>query len=285
MADKTMLFGTEQYIQRVQAPATGMGRNLAQWRDVRTFLNGGAALRQSMMGHMEYSMSWGPFSQDEADKLMNFFNGLYGPGPYYFLDPFAMDKNVLPQYIAAPFVGASDGFSMANPSVVANPSPVAVNGHPMGAAGYTLSATSYSIFFRGLVPAGYKVLVGSFGSVTGTAKMQVGVGFTPSTWVDVPVTTDPNVRFTGSVTNATGADAFFALRWHGGASGGTVTARSLQAIVVPSTATTPTGAFVSGKGSSGIALSSSPQVTGYSAVIPNANVAVSADFIEIGSWA
>lgn len=284
MADRTMLFGTERYIQRVQAPATGMGKNLSQWRDVRTFLNGGATVRSSGVGHMEYNMSWGPFSQDEADKLLNFFNGLYGPGPYYFVDPFAMDKNVLPQYIAASYVGANDGFSMTGGSVTASSTLAAVNGHPSGSANYTLAVGPYPVFFRGLVPAGYKVLVGWFGSATSTAKLQIGLQFTPTAWTDVPVTADSNVRFTTSLTNTTGADAFFSLRWTGGASGGTCAVRSMQAILVPSTAATPTGPFVSGKGSNGVVLSGSPQITGYSAVIPNANIAVSADLIETGSW-
>ena len=65
---------------------------------------------------------------------------------------------------------------------------------------------------------------------------------------------------------------------------GSVQLNGLIAQILPEGETPEPGGFVSGQGHSGLRLNSDPMVTQYSVSIPNAQIGMSADFIETGAW-
>jgi len=63
-----------------------------------------------------------------------------------------------------------------------------------------------------------------------------------------------------------------------------VQVNGLIAQILPNGETPEPGGFISGQGHSGLRLNSDPMITQYSANIPNAQIGVSAEFIETGAW-
>ena len=66
---------------------------------------------------------------------------------------------------------------------------------------------------------------------------------------------------------------------------GTVTINGLIGAIRPNTdPALGSGGFITGHGTTGLALKGEPQLTEYSAGIPNAQIGLSADLIEVGAW-
>lgn len=125
----------------VPAPATGMTYGPKRWSSKTSFLSGGAAVRTSIASHLEYELDWNAISRDSARLIEDMNSGIDGTGLTYFLDPMAMDKNVLPAQWAFPALAALDGpvlWGNARPASV----PTEANdlGYPSTSAQYTAKA-------------------------------------------------------------------------------------------------------------------------------------------------
>lgn len=271
MANKFMYFGTKERMSWVPCPAINAGISTTKWGATSEYLNGGAASRFSTASHGDYTFSWAPSSQDDAYATLDYFDGIFGPAPYYFLSPFAMSTNVLPAWLAAPRLAAEDA-----PSLVRDKRPTATNspansmGYPTKGAFYTLAAGDVFQTFDFPVPPGYTFHLGVKGFVSGTAALTLnGSAVTPGNVTSA-------VRFTHSTTSPWATIS---------ASGvGVLTLDAMMAVVLPTGTTPPTGGFVSGRGNSGVSLKSNPVRTGYSAALENASVGTTVDLIETGGW-
>ncbi len=104
-----MYFGNKGRMTFVKCPDTGMGMNGSRYSAEGVFLNGGAYVRNSATGHRTYDMSWNFLRADEKDDIRAYLDGVYGTGLLYFLDPFAMGRNVLPTCWASPGVAVDGG--------------------------------------------------------------------------------------------------------------------------------------------------------------------------------
>lgn len=127
----------------VPAPATGMTYGAKRWSSKTSFLSGGANVRSSIASHLEYEMDWNAISRDQARRIEDMTSGIDGTGLTYFLDPMAMDKNVLPAQWAFPALSALDGpvlWGNARPASV----PTESNdlGYPATSAQYTAKAST-----------------------------------------------------------------------------------------------------------------------------------------------
>jgi hypothetical protein len=105
----TMWMATEQYGQWIPCPRINMQAGKVSWGVVSKYLNGGNHVRRSLTAAKEYTIEWPLKSRDLLRPILDFADGFYGTGDIYFTDPFAMDKNVLPAYWAAPYLNAIDG--------------------------------------------------------------------------------------------------------------------------------------------------------------------------------
>lgn len=103
-----MYFGNRNRMTWVKCPDTGMGMSRAHWSADGTYLNGGGYVRNSKAGHLVYEMGWNFLNRAQLYAITDYRDGLYGPGSIYFLDPFQMDRNVLPQHWAHPALAGED---------------------------------------------------------------------------------------------------------------------------------------------------------------------------------
>lgn len=281
MAAQNFYFGTAERMAWVPAPRFNMPANNVSWRASGTLLSGGAFARSSTNSHMEYSMAWPLMSREESYSLIDYFNGAYGDGPFYFIDPVAQAYNVLPNWMSLARVQAADGPNMVVGTIpTLSAAATANNGYPTRTATYTLAASQVGKSFAFPVPPGYTLRFGWHGVATGTALIRL-VGATTVTSAAIS-SLGSTTRFNATV--APDSSGFVNIALIGGASGGTLALRGLTAIVLPTATTSPTGDFVSGRGNSGVKLKDDPSVSEYSAVLNNVAIGVSANFIETGAW-
>lgn len=176
MTSKLMYFGTKERLVWVKAPAFNPDISKVGWQATSQFLNGGVNVRRSSTTHKEYQFAWNLASSADIAAISDYADGLFGDGLIYFLDPFAMTTNLMPQYWAAPRLGAGDApvFDLANsvrPSLVSTPANT--YGYPTKSAVYTFGTSSLfsSVFIP--IPPGYALNFGANGSSTGTAAVVV----------------------------------------------------------------------------------------------------------------
>lgn len=113
MADtrNRVYFGNRERMTWVRAPDANYDGSRMGWDgNVTQYLNGGANVRRSTLAHRTYSLTWNMMSRDEIRAIMDYADGMYGDGAIYYLDPFAMDKNLLPQHWAVPSLAYDDPY-------------------------------------------------------------------------------------------------------------------------------------------------------------------------------
>lgn len=280
-----MYFGNRNYMQWIPAPQINFDGSKRGYTSVSTYLNGGAFVRRSTTASKGYNFSWTMKTRDDIRAINDYADGVYGNGPIYFLDPFAMDRNLLPQYWAVPMLASVDAPLLAGQYDEDRPLLTATDtntlGYPPQTATYTLTD---GIKFNTVwipVPPGYSLFVGAHGSATGTA----GVLATPTTGptsvgsgINVPlhaVTDDQRVYTEIDGDAYTGA--IISLKGVGTVSLTGVMAQVLQHPVVPTA-----GGFISGQGHSGCSFTGEPNLSNYSVGLNRAGMTV--DLIETEGW-
>lgn len=280
---KQIWFGTRDYMQWVSAPAINMGASKSGWFNQTNFLNGRATVQRSVSAHKVYNLSWDLTSRENIRAITDYADGIYGLGPIYWADPFAMDTNLLPQVWAAPALGAYDGLVLNGtedrPAIVQTP--LNSFGFPINSALYTVSPLIEKPSVWIPIPPGYAAWVGAHGQ-TGTGGTVV---VTPTTG---PTTTAPAQALTLlPVTGSTRVNTTFSSVNYGGilvslGGSGTITLSALTVQVFPLGATPASGGFISGQGHSGCSFSEQPSLTQYNAALDK--VGLSADLVETDQW-
>lgn len=277
---RSVFFGTEGRMTWIKAPAINVGMSKGKWTSSGVMLNGGAYELSSNYAHRKFDFAWNLMSPEEVRKITRYFDGVYGEGLLYYLDPFAMNSNVLPLSWSVPRLAADDAPPLVLDQV---PTLSAVvpnsNDLPVQAATYTLSASSVfdSVFIP--VPDGEGLNIGVVGSRTGTAA----VTFTPKTGSAVSPTLT-GIGSTNLITNYmtnTGGGVTVSL-----SGTGTITLVGMQARVssVSELIVPYTDGFVAGEGHSGLRLSGVANISGYSAPSALNLQSISATLTEVGAW-
>lgn len=274
-------FGTREKMQWVKDPAVNMDSSKFGWSVQNNTLDGGTNVRHSWAAHKEYTLSWNLADRDKIRVIMDYADGIYGTGLIYWLNPFTMDKNVLPQYWASPFMGSLDGpildGTYIRPTSVATPANN--NDYPVNSAYYTVSGTPTTSLWIPIPPGwtawvGVHGVSGTGGTVVVTPTTAVGTG-TPTTLAMMSVTS--TTRFSNSYAGNTYNGISLAL---GGS--GTVTLSGMMIQILPDGVTPVDGGFISGQGHSGCSFAGQPTLTEYNAVFDK--VGLSAKLVEQGAW-
>lgn len=248
---KSTWFGTADDMVQISCPSTGLTRSLVAWRASGTYLSGGGFAKASGVNHQELSISWGGQS---VDNLASVITQIQKNEMLYYLDPLTITTNAMPPY-AAQYVPDNPYDSSPVNTGVGN------NGYPVKAASYAAKTALVTI----PVPAGQTLWVGGHGS-----------GSLSVNGVDVvAVPTASYQRVTASFAGGTA----YVISANVGAILNGVIAQVLPDGTVPST-----GPFVPGLGFSALRLKDDPQITEYSAVLSNYQIALTANFIETGTW-
>jgi hypothetical protein len=265
----------------VRAPAVNMPSSKQGYFNKVDFLNGGTSIRRSTAAHKNYTMSWNFLDRDEARKILDLADGVYGRGPIYVHDPMAADRNVLPQWWATPSQGLSDGLALND----------GTRGEAVTTPANTLNFPSESVLYTVLegqtrrvwvpIPDGYTAWVGAYGSngtggtVVATPTINAGSDGTPVTLTLLSVSSD--ARFNQSFASSSFDGVTLSL---GGA--GTLTLSGIMVQVLETGVTPETGGFISGQGNSGLQFVAQPTYTPYSSALDK--VGVVAELTEYYGW-
>lgn len=277
-------FGTKDYAQWVPAPSVNVTATKQGFAAQASFVSGGAWVRRSKNAAKRYEMSWGLKHRSEIQPILDYADGIYGPGYLYYSDPFAMDKNVLPAYWAAPFMNAYDGPLRINKVTrpTLNTAQI-VNGYPAESAIFALTPSSAvpSIYIP--IPPGYRAYVGVHGAnLSGTTAVAVRehVGTTVGSPINMNWLFKNGSPTTDWISNANATGITMSLR---ATATGSMRIDGIVVQVLPSGSPGPVGGFISGQGTSGMEFVETPAVSQYNAVLDR--VGVSAVLMETEAWA
>ena len=273
--------GTRDQMLEVRAPSVNMPSSKSGYFNKVDFLNGGTSIRRSTAAHKLYTMTWNSMDRDEARKILDLADGVYGTGPLYVHDPIAADRNVLPQWWATPSIGGRDGLPLNNGGrgeLVTTPANSLL--FPHDSITYTVeSGQTRRVWVP--IPTGYTAWVGAYGAdgtggtMVATPTVSAVTDGTPVTLTLLDVTDD--TRFTNSFASSSHDGVTLSL---GGA--GTVTLSAIMVQVLETGVTPETGGFISGQGNSGLQFISQPAYTPYSAALDK--VGVVAELTEYYGW-
>jgi hypothetical protein len=273
--------GTRNQMLEVRAPSVNMPSSKQGYFNKVDYLNGGTSIRRSTAAHKNYTMTWNSMDRDEARKILDLADGVYGRGPIYVHDPMAADRNVLPQWWATPSQGLTDGLALNNGTRgVAVSTPVNSLNFPVNSITYTvLSGQTRRVWVP--IPDGYTAWVGAYGAdgtggtVVATPSIDAVNNGTADTLTLLDVTDD--TRFTESYASSLYDGVELAL---GGE--GTVTLSGIMVQVLETGVTPATGGFISGQGHSGLQFITQPTYTPYSSALDK--VGVVAELTEYYGW-
>lgn len=256
-------FGTRDDIGWVPAPLTGAVVGAYRWQDTRVSLNGGAYTVQSATQHRRFSLNWGTNNLAELDKILRTINR---GELIHYVDPVTAQYNAIPPYWAEYAEDAPPLFpGVQNELVSTEKSRL---GYRAEALKYTVTKTVRSNCEL-YVPEGLWLFLGVHGQRTGTAEF---------------LANDENIPFQTihssqrTMTKLPG-NRIYTLGFRGS---GDITLNGITAVIADKEPSR--GGFVSGYGHSGLMIDGEPQITEYSAAIPNAQISLTANFVEVGAW-
>lgn len=282
-------FGTGDKQSWIKAPSSGMRANMQGWAAENQLLNGRAFIKRSAASHRRFEASWvGSYNSTEEASLQNIVNyatGLYGNGPYYFVDPFAANQNVMPAHWAAPMLTATDWPELATGLVPSFAVSTANNSYPMKYVSYlTTDGYASTKKLTLIIPTGYKLAFGWHGPAGGSTT---GVRIVPylrsSGLADTAVnptmiTAGGTVRTNTNISGTTYSkvEIFIATTL---ASELSITAMIGQ--IIPLASSVASGGFISGKGTTGLEFLQAPTIEYMSSAINSGQIGMAATWVEV----
>ncbi|CAB4148738.1 hypothetical protein UFOVP536_21 [uncultured Caudovirales phage] len=292
---RTVYFGNSTYQTWIKAPASNMDASATGYVNKIDFLNGGASVRRSNRTSRQFAMSWNGQMNgtDQAENLQivkDFYDGLYGAGPFFWLDPFATESNLFAPHWAAPMLDELDW-----PSISATVTPTFTagaysNAYPIKYATYALAGSHADTRkFTIIIPTGYTLHFGWHSTLANrTASSAAGVRIVPYNLSGVAQTAvNPNSLLAGGTTrtNATFAGSSYSkveiFLANGSASASSVNIVAMIAQVLKNGSSVASGGFISGRGTAQLEFSDAPKMTYISSGINNGQIEMSANFTEV----
>ena len=296
----SVYFGNSNHQAWIKAPQTGVRATNQGWSAETQLLSGRTHIRRSDASHKRFTMNWLGSMNDTENSLMvvkDFADGLYGPGPFFWNDPYTMSSNMFPPAWAAPAMSIDtdwdaicpDDVGVTKESVLTSSVSSLVGSntqdYPMYTAKFTApgSPTAESDRFSFYIPEGYTLWLGLHGhhGTTGAAFAQPyknGVAGTPVNIAPLSVATATRVNTSFSGATADKVEFYLAKT---APSPCTFHISGLIAQLLKNGATPEQGKFVSGRGTTGLEFASLPEIEYYSAAINNGQIGMSATFAEI----
>lgn len=284
MDENVLWFGTRQYMQYIPCPAINGDHSGIGWSTSAQYLNGGAFERSSKTSHREFQLSWNLEHRTDLQPLYDYAAGLYGDGSIFFIDPFAADLNVFPEWWAAPGMATYDA-----PVLVGEDRPDLFQ-NVNQSLGYPTTGVTYQVG-AGLprqtlwlpIPPGKTLWVGAHGpSTAGGAHLSVtpfsgpSAGGSPVRVDNTPVTS--NVRVD---TPFSSDDGWVGVEVSIQGSGSFTSVGNIAQILDNGVAP-QNGRFVGGMGHSGCSFRGKPTKLAYSSAFDL--IGASAVLVETQGW-
>lgn len=296
MAGK-VYFGNTNFQTFIEAPLSGLKASSSGYSSTTNLLNGRSFVKRSSGATRTFSPSWvGPMNStvlaDSLNTIKNFADGVYGTGPVYWLDPYAIETNLLPPHWAAPGLGKEwPALNSITPTIttLAGTSNVYANDFPQSYATYVGSASSTARSIDIIIPPGYHFHFGWHATASGISALtapgyyvtkylrttnQAVAGF-PEFPLSMTAggTTRTNLVIDGA-THSRVRITFTA------SSSATTSVVGAIAQILP-TATPTTGKFITGRGTSALQFASPVEIEYYSSAINNGQIGLSTTLVEV----
>jgi len=283
-------FGNKNKQTWIKAPTSGMKASSAGWSVENQLLSGRASVKRSSASHRKFDASWlgSVNSTDEEVSLQtikSFADGLYGDGPFYWVDPFATTQNLMPEHWAAPMLAEKDWPQLSYDLTPTFSTSSANNHFPIKYATYTTTGAYASTEKLVLIiPTGYKLMFGWHGPTGGSTTGIRIVPYLRSTGAadtainPTMITAGGTVRTNTSISGTTYSYVEIFLATAGAA---TVNITGMIAQIIPASSTVASGGFIPGKGTTGLEFSAAPNMEYYSSEINNGQIGMSATWIEV----
>lgn len=282
-------FGNKTKQLWIKAPKTGLKAGNSGKLVQNDYLSGRSSVKRSAASKREYNPSWlGYQNSDDGTSiyvLKDYADGLYGDGPFYFLDPYAIDQNVLAPHWAAPMLTERDW-----PNIASGITPTIVgenvnNNYPVKYASYeTTNNYESTVKFVVIIPVDYALNFGWHGPTAGSTTGVRVVPYLRSTGA-ADTAVDPVKLATSSTTRTNlklkGDTYSYVEIFIATTTASTVNITGMIAQVLPENSTVATGGFISGRGTTAIEFSQIPEIEYYSAAIGDGLIGLSAGWVEV----
>jgi hypothetical protein len=292
--NRKVYFGNGTKQTWIPAPLTGLVASTAGYLVQNQLLNGRSIQKRSAGSHRTFEASWlgsmnAEAMEDSLHTIKDFADGLYGQGPFYWLDPYAIDTNLLPPHWASPMLSEQGWPTLATgPTITYVTTDANTRNYPVKSALFTFGATAAFESDKKItiiIPEGYKLHFGWHGSVnSGSATVAIRMYDR-----DDNTTTDVNaavlgvtsaVRTNTQVNGNNFSKAEIFIKKPSGATSA-IEIAGMIAQVLPEADSVAQGNFISGRGTSALDFSALPNFEYYSAAVNNGQVGLSASFLEV----
>lgn len=286
----TVYFGNANYQTWIKAPASGMGAGSAGYSESLQFLNGGTSVRRSSQTHRTFDMSWsGSMNSGVVDSdlhvIKDFYDGIYGDGPFYWNDPFAVNQNILPPNWASPMLAEKDWPKLTNTLTPTFTAATVANGFPSKYATYTTTgAYTGTEKLVIIIPTGYTLNFGWHGPAAGSSTGIRIVPYLRSTGLadtalnPTKITAGGTTRTNTTVSGTTYSHVEILVATAGAA---TVNITGMIAQILLNGNSVAAGGFISGRGTNALEFSTAPTINYISSQINSGFIDMSATLTEV----
>lgn len=280
-----MYFGNRERMTWVRAPDANYDGSRAGWDGgATTFLSGGTLVQRSTSAHRVFNYSWNSMSRNEIRAISDYADGVWGPGAIFLLDPFAMDRNILPQHWATPRTALVDAPVLSGAprrEVVEYPTQfVNLLGYPARGILYRYTTNWPAVNTRPKIylpiPPGYTLWFGAHGEPSDLSVLRVTAG--ASVTVPPILSNTDDTRF----SNFWNGSEFAGVEITLGANSGSSVISGMMAQVLPTGTAPKPGGFISGQGHSGLRFATQPSLTQNSVALDRQSLAV--QLVEDEAW-
>jgi hypothetical protein len=279
-------FGTATKQSWIKAPLSGMKADSVGWAAESQLLNGRAFVKRSKGSHRRFDASWvGSYNSAEEESLqriINYADGLYGDGPYYFVDPFASNQNLMPQHWAAPMLAELGWPGLTKQLSAVYTSATVANNYPSKYVEFETTnnfASDRKVTL--IIPAGYKLHFGWHGPSAGATsgiRIQRSDGTADTAVNPTKIVAGGTVRTNTQINGTTHSrvEIFLATT-----SAATVQITAMIAQILPDTLSVPSGGFIAGKGTTGLEFAQKPTIEYMSSAINTGQIGMAATWVEV----
>ena len=292
--DRKVYFGNAAKQAWINAPQTGLQAPSVGFSSTEQLLSGRAYVKRSGASHRTFSPSWVGSLNDETlenslQTVKDFADGLYGTGPFYWVDPYAAQTNLMPPNWAAPMLSQNDwpGIATFEPTEYLNTLTNVLN-YPMKSAHFEYPAEPIASGLKKLrliIPAGNSLFFGWHGSIaSGDGTVYVDRHKRTDDSVETLLTVPLSVTSSNRTNNIISGDVYSMVDIYISKTDAEVcdiTIGGIIAQIMPSTSFPTTGSFASGRGTTGIEFASGVQMEYYSSAVNNGQIGMSAEWIEV----
>ena len=290
--ERKVYFGNATKQLWIPAPRTGLNASSAGYFSDAQLLSGRAFVKRSRANHRRFSPAWvGPLNatsvNDSLHTIKDYFDGIYGDGPFYWLDPFAIDSNLMAPNWASPMLtqnGWESISSVGTASLVDTESNTRNYPYKSLRLSFTASVQESTESFRIILPESHRLHFGWHGEQNSGDATIILRCYDRDTGATTDVVTEPLAVTSSIRTNqqVRGRDYSMVdiIVKNPTASTSVIDVAGMIAQVLPELSSVDQGDFISGRGTKGLLFSSAPSITYVSARINDGYVELATDFIE-----